>query len=56
MKQKKDLQLEKSKIRKEVLKKRDNLSAEEVEKKSKLIIKNLEQFIKNAQNELMQVL
>lgn len=50
MKQKKDLQLEKNKIRKEILKKRDNLSAEEVKKKSKLIIKNLEKFIKNAQN------
>ena len=51
MKNKKtDLQLEKNKIRKEILKKRNNLSTKEVEKKSDLIIQNLEKFIKNAEN------
>ena len=51
MKNKKtDLQLEKDKIRKEILEKRNNLSTEEVEKKSDLIIQNLEKFIKNAKN------
>ena len=51
MKNKKtDLQLEKDKIRKEILGKRNNLSTEEVEKKSDLIIQNLEKFIKNAEN------
>ena len=45
-----DLQLEKDKIRKEILRKRNNLSIEEVEKKSDLIIENLEKFIKNAEN------
>ena len=45
-----DLQLEKNKIRQEILKKRNNLSTEEVEKKSDLIIQNLEKFIKNAEN------
>lgn len=45
-----DLQTEKDKIRKEILKKRNNLFYEEVEKKSSLIIKNLEKFIKNAEN------
>lgn len=51
MKNKKtDLQLEKDKIRKEILGKRNNLSTEEVEKKSDLIIENLEKFIKNAEN------
>ena len=45
-----DLQTEKDKIRKEILKKRNNLSYDEVEKKSSLIIKNLEKFIKNAEN------
>ena len=51
MKNKKiDLQLEKSKIRKEILEKRNNLSNEEVEKKSDLIIKNLEKFVRNAEN------
>jgi len=45
-----DLQLEKDKIRKEILEKRNNLSTEEVEKKSDLIIQNLEKFIKNAEN------
>ena len=51
MKNKKtDLQLEKNKIRKEILKKRNNLSIEEVEKKSDLIIENLGKFIKNAEN------
>ena len=51
MKNKKtDLQLEKDKIRKEILGKRNNLSTEEVDKKSDLIIQNLEKFIKNAKN------
>ena len=51
MKNKKtDLQLEKNKIRKEILEKRNNLSTEEVEKKSDLIIENLGKFIKNAKN------
>ena len=51
MKNKKtDLQLEKNKIRKEILGKRNTLSTEEVEKKSDLIIQNLEKFIKNAEN------
>ena len=45
-----DLQLEKNKIRQEILKTRNNLSTEEVEKKSDLIIQNLEKFIKNAEN------
>ena len=45
-----DLQLEKDKIRKEILEKRNNLSTEEVEKKSDLIIQNLGKFIKNAEN------
>ena len=45
-----DLQLEKDKIRKEILGKRNNLSTEEVEKKSDLIIENLGKFIKNAEN------
>ena len=45
-----DLQLEKDKIRKEILEKRNNLSTEEVEKKSDLIIQNLAKFIKNAEN------
>ena len=42
-----NLQLEKNKIRQEILKKRNNLSTEEVEKKSDVIIQNLEKFIKN---------
>ena len=51
MKNKKtDLQLEKNKIRKEILGKRNTLSTEEVEKKSDLIIRNLEKFIKNTEN------
>ena len=51
MKNKKtDLQLEKDKIRKEILEKRNSLSTEEVEKKSDLIIENLGKFIKNAEN------
>lgn len=51
MKNKKtDLQLEKNKIRKEILGKRNTLSTEEVEKKSDLIIQNLEKFIKNVEN------
>ncbi|NWO18663.1 5-formyltetrahydrofolate cyclo-ligase [Leptotrichia sp. oral taxon 223] len=45
-----NLQLEKNKIRQEILKTRNNLSTEEVEKKSNLIIQNLEKFIKNAEN------
>ena len=45
-----NLQLEKDKIRQEILKKRNNLSTEEVEKKSDLIIQNLEKFIKKAEN------
>ena len=45
-----NLQLEKDKIRQEILKKRNNLSTEEVEKKSDLIIENLGKFIKNAEN------
>ena len=45
-----NLQLEKNKIRKEILKKRNNLSTEEVEKKSDLVIQNLEKFIKNTKN------
>lgn len=45
-----DLQLEKDKIRKEILEKRNSLSIEEVEKKSDLIIENLGKFIKNAEN------
>lgn len=45
-----DLQMEKDKIRKEILEKRNNLSTEEVEKKSDLVIQNLENFIKNAEN------
>ena len=45
-----NLQLEKDKIRKEILEKRNNLSTEEVEKKSDLIIENLGKFIKNAEN------
>ena len=51
MKNKKtDLPLEKNKIRQEILKTKNNLSTEEVEKKSDLIIQNLEKFIKNAEN------
>ena len=51
MKNKKtDLQLEKNKIRKEILGKRNTLSTEEVEKKSDLIIQNLEKFKKNVEN------
>ena len=51
MKNKKtDLQLEKNKIRQKILEKRNNLSTEEVEKKSDLIIQNLKKFIKNAEN------
>ena len=45
-----NLQLEKNKIRQKILEKRNNLSTEEVEKKSDLIIQNLEKFIKNAEN------
>ena len=46
MKNKKtDIQLEKNKIRQKILEKRNNLSTEEVEKKSDLIIENLGKFI-----------
>ena len=51
MKNKKtDLRWKRIKLRQEILKKRNNLSTEEVEKKSDLIIQNLEKFIKNAEN------
>ena len=54
MKNKKtDIQLEKNKIRKEILGKRNTLSTEEVEKKSDLIIENLGKFIKNAENTMI---
>lgn len=54
MKNKKtDLQLEKNKIRQKILEKRNNLSTEEVEKKSDLIIENLGKFIKNAENTMI---
>ena len=49
-KQKTDLQIKKDKIRKQILEKRSNLSLEEVDKKSELIIKNLTPYLKNAQN------
>lgn len=49
-KQKTDLQIKKDEIRKQILEKRNNLSIEEVEKKSELIIKNLAPYLKNAQN------
>ena len=49
-KQKTDLQIKKDKIRKQILEKRNNLSIEEVDKKSELIIKNLSPYLKNAQN------
>ena len=48
--QKTDLQLEKDKIRKEILEKRNNLSSEEVEEKSGLIMKNLDKFVRDAEN------
>lgn len=49
-KQKTDLQIKKDKIRKQILEKRSNLSLEEVNKKSELIIENLTPYLKNAQN------
>ena len=49
-KQKINLQLEKDRIRREILEKRNNLSSEEVEKKSNLIIRKLKNYINNAQN------
>ena len=49
-KQKTDLQIKKDEIRKKILEKRNNLSIEEVDKKSELIIKNLSPYLKNAQN------
>ncbi len=49
-KQKTDLQIKKDKIRKQILEKRSNLSLEEVNKKSELIIENLAPYLKNAQN------
>ena len=49
-KQKTDLQIKKDKIRKQILEKRSNLSFEEVDKKSELIIENLTPYLKNAQN------
>ena len=49
-KQKTELQIKKDKIRKQILEKRSNLSLEEVNKKSELIIENLAPYLKNAQN------
>ena len=49
-KQKTDLQIKKDKIRKQILEKRSNLSLEELDKKSELIIENLTPYLKNAQN------
>ena len=49
-KQKIDLQIKKDEIRKQILEKRSNLSFEEVDKKSELIIENLAPYLKNAQN------
>ena len=49
-KQKTDLQIKKDTIRKQILEKRSNLSLEEVDKKSELIIENLTPYLKNAQN------
>ena len=49
-KQKTDLQIKKDEIRKQILEKRSNLSLEEVNKKSELIIENLAPYLKNAQN------
>jgi len=49
-KQKTDLQIKKDEIRKQILEKRTNLSLEEVDKKSELIIENLTPYLKNAQN------
>ena len=49
-KQKTDLQIKKDEIRKQILEKRSNLSLEEVDKKSELIIENLTPYLKTAQN------
>ena len=49
-KPKTDFQIKKDEIRKQILEKRNNLSIEEVDKKSELIIKNLSPYLKNAQN------
>ena len=49
-KQKTDLQIKKYEIRKQILEKRSSLSLEEVNKKSELIIENLDPYLKNAQN------
>ena len=49
-KQKTDLQIKKDEIRKQILEKRSNLSLEEIDKKSELIIENLAPYLKNAQN------
>ena len=49
-KQKTDLQIKKDEIRKQILEKRSNLSLEEVDKKSELIIENLTPYLKNTQN------
>ena len=49
-KQKTDLQIKKDEIRKQILEKRSNLSLEEIDKKSELIIENLTPYLKNAQN------
>lgn len=49
-KQKTDLQIKKDEIRRQILEKRSNLSLEEVDKKSELIIENLTPYLKNAQN------
>ena len=49
-KQKIILQLTKDNIRKEILKKRNSLSNEDVEKKSNSVIKNLESYAKSSQN------
>ena len=49
-KQKTDLQIKKDEIRKQILEKRSNLSFEEVDKNSELIIENLTPYLKNAQN------
>ena len=49
-KQKTDLQIKKDEIRKQILEKRSSLSLEEVDKKSELIIENLDPYLKNAQN------
>ena len=45
-KQKTDLQIKKDEIRKQILEKRSNLSLEEVDKKSELIIENLTPYLK----------